>query len=400
MRTGLNTATPAPPLDEAAAVDLCRAAAPRPCRPARVGVELELLTTGGGGPDGRLSGTRIRSLAGRVLGRGSRVSVEPGGQLELSGPPCTSASEAVAVTAADLAELAACVSVDGVGLHLRALDVRPPRRVLRAPRYDAMEEHFAALGPAGATGPLMMCNTAAVQVNVDVSEAGWRHANLLGPVLVAVTAASPTPGGSVASRRMDIWWRLDPTRTRPVPSAPGPGAAWAAYALAAPVMTVNGHGRPLVPRPPLRFGDWLRTGHRGRFPTAGDLDRHLTTLFPPVRPRRFAEVRVCDVSDQWPAVVALVAALLTDDEAGAAAVAAARAAGVTGRWREAITAATRHPGLRRAARACVEIAMETLGTTDPAAAALLGDFADRFTRRGLCPADVIDPAPPDPGVGR
>ena len=108
-----------------------------------------------------------------------------------------------------------------------------------------------------------------------------------------------------------------------------PTTDWARYALKAPVMLVHGPDEDPEPQPVLDwvpFADWAdgRVAADGRRPTTADLDYHLTTLFPPVRPRRLARDplprRVPDAL--WPAVVFTLTTLL-DDQAAADAAAEA-----------------------------------------------------------------------------
>ncbi len=66
----------------------------------------------------------------------------------------------------------------------------------------------------------------------------------------------------------------------------------------------------------MTFGDWLQHGHPLGWPTEADLAEHLTTLFPPVRPRGWFEIRTIDAlgDDCWPRAVELTAALLLDGD--------------------------------------------------------------------------------------
>ena len=242
---------------------------------------------------------------------------------------------------ADLAALRAALAADGLELAGIGLDpLRPPRRVLDLPRYAAMEDFFDQGGPWGRQ---MMCGTASVQVCLDAGDdsdgpAGyrrrWRLLHALGPVLVAAFANSPLRDGKPtgwASSRQQVWTRMDPRRTRPPRLDGDPRAAWAAYALDADLMCVrNPHSADWsVPRgadaarldPPSRTD---RSGWRLRRPTVDDLDYHLSTLFPPVRPRGHFELRMIDAQpgDGWIVPLAVCWALLSDAPAAEAALAA------------------------------------------------------------------------------
>jgi glutamate--cysteine ligase len=187
-----------------------------------------------------------------------------------------------------------------------------------------MEQHFGA-AHTGAAGAAMMTSTASVQVNLDAGPAdGWasrvRRAHALGPMMIAIAANSPLLGGEFSgwrSTRQRVWGQLDSARCGPVLGASGddPASDWARYALRAPVMLV--HKPEAVPVTSyVSFADWVdgRACLAERQPTVADLDYHLTTLFPPVRPRRFLEIRYLDsVPDGlWPALVFTLVTLLDD----------------------------------------------------------------------------------------
>ncbi|NUR26477.1 MAG: ergothioneine biosynthesis glutamate--cysteine ligase EgtA, partial [Catenulispora sp.] len=137
------------------------------------------------------------------------------------------------------------------------------------------------------------------------------------------------------------------------------------------------------------FRDWLETGE----PTVEDLAYHATTLFPPVRPRGWLEIRYLDAQDPvtWPVCVAVTHALITDDRAAAAALEAA------GPYRELWEVAARcglsDPRLRGAAEECFRAALEALPRTgaDADLVAAVAAFADRHVTTGRSPAaDLID----------
>lgn len=361
-----------------------------------VGVELEWLT-GYRRPDRRLALDQAQALVADLvrLPGGSRLTIEPGGQLELSSKRCTSAREAVEAVAADLYRLdLACTERR---IHLVALGAdpqRPPERVVTAPRYAAMERFFDADNRAGRT---MMCNTAAIQVNLGLGEPHetvdrWHRANRLGPVLIASFANSPLCQGHPCgwqSSRLRAWWTLDPTRSAPVPLDGDPAERWAEYALDARVMLVRHDGddyRPVLDG--LTFRDWMTEGHDGTWPTADDLAYHLTTLFPPVRPKGWFELRMFDAlpTPFWHVAVLVAAALVTDPDLGPA---VDEVVGDTAElWIDAAQLGLGHPGIARAARDAFELAVAALaGRGDEAGAELVAHYADRWVRRGRAPAD-------------
>jgi glutamate--cysteine ligase len=238
---------------------------------------------------------------------------------------------------------------------------------LHTPRYDAMAQAFAAHGPHGRT---MMCSTAALQVSLDAGVADrvparWSALHALGPVLLALFANSDRYAGERtgwASTRMRSWLGMDPARTGPVPDDGDPASAWARYAMRAPVLCVRRDGRAWRGPTGMTFADWIGVAP-GDPPTEADLDYHLTTLFPPVRPRGYVEVRYLDqqAPDDWLAPVATLAALFVDEPT----IDAVRdlCAPVDGRWQDAARHGLADPQLAAAARAVAGLAARQLSRT-------------------------------------
>jgi glutamate--cysteine ligase len=326
------------------------------------------------------------------LPAGSRVTFEPGGQLELSSPPAAGVDAACDTLATDHDAVLAALAPLGLALVATGCDpVRPPLRQLRQPRYDAMEAFFDGDGPAGRR---MMCRTAALQINVDLgpeidAERRWRLAHLLGPVLCAAFATSPVAEGRPsgwASTRLGTWLAIDPTRTAAVG---GRRDAFVSYALDANVMLVRRDGRFVPMHDRLSFGSWIRCGHALGPATPDDLDYHLTTLFPPVRPRRWLELRYLDALPDpwWRVAAAVVTALLDDPDAGEAAEVAAGC--VADRWCEAARAGLTDPAIQLAAMQCVGAARQAfgrLGISERMAAAC-DAFIERYLARGRTVGD-------------
>jgi glutamate--cysteine ligase len=322
-----------------------------------IGVELESFTHPATDPE---------SLELPALPGGCAITFEPGGQVELSSRPARSVGEVCEAVGLDLATLREAFSRQGVNLAQRGLTSRPPLRIVDGPRYRAMEAYFDAGGPVGR---IMMCATASLQVNLGLGAGSdrWRRANMLGPVFAV--AFSSSAGGRLAA-----WLALDPTRTAPVGTHGTPADAWADYALDARVMLIRADGDDFVPvTEPMRARDWVARGHSLGWPTADDLAYHLTTLFPPVRPRGWLEVRMIDaLPDPWWRVpVAVVAAVLDDPELEAG----CRPAG--GRWREAADRGLDDPVLGHAARLCARAALDGLDRVgaDPFTAGLVERWA-------------------------
>jgi glutamate--cysteine ligase len=413
-----------PPLTEDDAEAQAHGIAFKTGPPGRVGVELEWLVCDGRDPALPVDQRRVAAALARLdepgalPGRG-RLTTEPGGQVELSSAPASGLGGCVAAAYSDLTAVRQAIAPAGLSLAGHGLDpLRPPRRVLDLPRYAAMEEFFDRTGP---WGRVMMCSTASVQVCVDAGQeqggpAGfrWRWHLLHGlvPVLVAAFANSPFQDGRMSgwkSTRQAVWSRLDPSRTRaPEEAEPGsadrgldwpedtdPRAAWVSYVLDAQVMVVRDPGSRCWTAPSgLTFRDWVR-GAVGPPPTADDLDYHLSTLFPPVRPRGHLELRVIDAQpgDGWIVPTAVVSALLDDPVAAQAAMAAVEPLQKDGRPGDLLLRAARlgqdDPQLAAASRECfaaADAALGRLGAPVPIRGAV-GAFADRYVLRGRCPAD-------------
>jgi glutamate--cysteine ligase len=328
---------------------------------------------------------------------GSAITVEPGGAVELSGPPMAEPASAIAAMMADRAVLRSAFAQAGLGLVLLGADpLRPAKRVNPGDRYRAMEEFFIA-SQTGAAGAAMMTSTASVQVNLDAGPRdGWparvRLAHALGPTMIAIAANSPLLAGQFTgwrSTRQLVWSQLDSARCGPILGVNGddPASDWARYAMKAPVMLV--HPTPEMDAVPITdwvpFADWAdgRVLLGDRMPTQADLDYHLTTLFPPVRPRRWLEIRYLDSLPDavWPAVVFTLVTLL--DDPVAADIAAEATETVATAWDRAAQIGLGDRRLHEAAIRCVQTAAER-------APVELEESMQQLVRsveKGRCPAD-------------
>jgi len=369
--------------------------------PLLVGTELELLVAFGDRPGEVVPLDLLRALLGAAgpTPCGSFLTFEPGGQLELSSPALPGASATHRALATDLAHVRTALRGSGLVLLPTAVDpFRLPYRQLHHPRYDAMEAYFAATGAS--QGPVMMTSTAATQVNLDVgatpAEAAtrWRLLHDLGPVMVAAFANSPQHAGRRTgwkSTRQRVWQSLDAAAVHP-PLGEDPAAAFTDYALDAPLMMRPREGADWAVPPGPTFRDWVEgrlQAQLGDAPTEADLAYHLTTLFPPVRPRGWFEVRYLDSLPDpwWAAPAAVLSALLDDPVASDAATEAA--APVAGRWEDAARHGLDDTALATAALACFTAAVDALPRldADPGLTALVAEFTDRYVAQGRSPAD-------------
>jgi glutamate--cysteine ligase len=370
--------------------------------PGTVGAETEWFVLDPADPSAPVPPARTRALleAAGPLPNGAKITYEPGGQLEISSAPFPGLAAAHAALDADLGHVRRALAEGGLRLAGHGVDpVRPPLFQAEHPRYSCMRDYFVS-GGCGDAGIAMMCSTASVQVCLDIgadradADRRWRLAHALGPVLVAAFANSPLRAGrrtGLRSTRQAVWTAIDPGRTLPV-HAPGggdgdPAEAWTRYALDARVMMLRGqNGTGWVADPGMTFLEWVGKGEPG----LADLEYHLSTLFPPVRPRGWLELRMIDALPDlwWPVPVAVATALLDDPRAAAAAREAAEP--VADRWDEAARLALADPPLARAARACFTAALEALPRLGAAGLVpLVDEYARRYVNRRRCPADDV-----------
>ncbi len=380
--------------------------------PALVGAELEWLTALDDGTRPTLSALAAalgdhspRSIdpesPALSLPGGSIVTVEPGGQVELSSSPYTSVSELAPMLDADARLLRDILGDAGIDIASVPADTaRAPERLLVLPRYCAMENRFTTIGPFG---KLMMCNTAAAQVSVDAGRdraevaARWHMLHAIGPAFVAAFARSPelagAPAGRWASQRMRTWLELDSSRTdssrTAVPNTGDPIADYARWALDVPLLCIQGVDQNWEAPAGTTFAQWLDDpGVVGRAPTHGDLDYHLTTLFPQVRACGHLEIRYLDAQPdgQWVVPAAAFEALLSTPELVARATEIG--GGTAGRWLDAARVGLADDDLRRAATELLDLAAEFGGEFTEQLWA-----ASRRCRAGL-PPDEFDALSP------
>ncbi|MSO88188.1 MAG: ergothioneine biosynthesis glutamate--cysteine ligase EgtA [Acidimicrobiia bacterium] len=364
--------------------------------PVRVGIEQEWHTYRLTDPGRHLEAAEVleKATTGGPLPHGSRITVEPGGQVELATLPFDPWWVALEALRLDGAVIRQRLAAEGIATVAAGLDpFRMPSRTLSHPRYVAMEEYFDSRGPAGRR---MMASSASIQINIDpgppeVANQRWGLAHRLGPALGASFACSPSR--VFRSARMANWDEIDPTRTRPALRTGDLMDDWASYALGARLMLLHdGPDRCTAVTTPMTFADWIARGIDGRYPTAQDLAVHCTTLFPPVRSRGWLELRWLDSLPAGVAetATAAVSVLLIDEEAGQRASDAC--ASVANGWSEAARQGPRDPALAQAGAACLRIAAEALGRTDVPTQyrRAVAEAAERWPARWRCPADDLE----------
>lgn len=343
-------------------------------------------------------------------GRGD-LTLEPGGQLEYSTRPQSTATAALDDVDRVCSDLANALGRINVALVSAGLDLWHPlpqvRQQLPHPRYQAMDAYFQRRGGRNGPGALMMRHTCSVQINVDLGDASvanerWLLANLLAPLLIGTFATSPVAAG--ASGRSLAWQALDPTRTgfpRTLRSRDGsPPSHLTTMAMRADVLCFARSARAFEPgRPGFRFVDWLRDGHpQYGQPTEDDLAYHLTTLWPEVRARGYLELRSIDaLPARWRAVpVTVLAGVLCDDHARSDALAVLE----PHRHRlDTMALRAARTGLADAALCALAVEVWSAGLEGarrlPAGwvqaqhLRSCEQFLDHFTLRGRCPADEL-----------
>jgi glutamate--cysteine ligase len=305
-----------------------------------------------------LDGWQRIQEAGRTIAlsrHGMSITLEPGGQLELSGEPKRTIFETCDEFQSHLA-LMRRVSQE-FGIVWLALGSEPFHAVEEAPRMPRVRHEImrSYLPTRGSLALEMMHQTGTVQANFDFADEPdmvekLRTAMAATPVVSAIYANSALTCGKAngfVSRRLHIWQHTDPDRCGLLPFVFDEGfgyEAWARWAFDVPMFFVVRQGR-YVPTPGLTFGRFVREGFEGQRARLSDFDRHLTTLFPEVRIKRFMEVRGADAVPPrlTCSLPALWKGLLYDDEARRAAL--ALAGGWSPAERQALLLAVARAGL-------------------------------------------------------
>ena len=273
--------------------------------------------------------------AGNIIGlfdttRGGAISLEPGGQFELSG----AAFETVHETSAEVeTHLSQVKQIGGaLGIGFLALGMSPKWTLAQTPvmpkgRYQIMARYMPKVGSRGID---MMFRTATVQSNLDFSSEAdmvrkLRVGLALQPMITALFANSPFTDGKLngfLSARSEIWRDTDNARSGMLPFAFEPGMGferYVDYALDVPMYFVK-RGAIYHDVAGASFRDLL-TGTLPALPgeraTMSDWANHLSTIFPEVRLKRYLEMRGADVGpvDRICALSALMVGLYYDNTA-------------------------------------------------------------------------------------
>ena len=320
---------------------------------------------------------------------GARISFEPGGQIEVSSAPCSTATALIA----ELSEIT-CALLDtferfGVVLETKGVDpfneVERTELQLHRERYEKMTEYFESIGPSGVR---MMRQTASVQINVEPGAeplARWSLLNRLAPALVAMFANSSRYADcdtGHASYRSHLWRTLDPLRTG-LSTADNVIESYCDFALGANWIFDRFESSQYQP--------FEKVMTRGA--TEKEWDIHLSTLFPEVRPRKYFELRSADMVDlPWIAApIAMVAGICYDNKAASA------ASEILGKFDSDTLVCAGRQGLadaeiKTAVKELSALAMQgcdALGSdyVSHDNLEILGEFVDRYSANGRSPAN-------------
>ena len=324
----------------------------------RIGSEYERLCIG---PDGRLLAydgeVSIRALLEGLTDRygwvqqyedgrpialtrdNASITLEPAGQLELSGAPLQHVTEMAAERDLHLAELASVAAPLGVRfayVGLNPLDTATTAAKMPKRRYHHMRRWMPKVGSFGLD---MMHLTCTVQVNIDFRDEteamqSFRLGYLMTPVLIALFANSPWRHGqdtSMASMRAHIWTDVDAQRCEPgdwVFRKDARVADYVRWAAAVPMyfLEVAGDdGAKILHTLPsgFSFNDFIADGFKGHVATLKHWESHVGTLFPDVRLKKHLEIRAADCVPPrlLAALPAIAKGVFYDDDARTAALA-------------------------------------------------------------------------------
>ena len=305
-------------------------------------------------------GGRIIGLAEPASAKtlGGAISLEPGGQFELSGAPLETIHQTCSEANEHLEHLRSVAEPMGIGFLGVGFD--PLRRREDVPlmpkrRYEIMRGYMPRVGALGLD---MMLRTCTVQVNLDFASeadmvAKMRASVALQPIATALFANSPFKEGEPAgalSLRSRIWRDTDPARTGMIPFVFEDGFGYEAYvdyALDVPMYFVK-RGDTYHDVAGASFRRFMTDGLDqlpGERPTRSDWTNHMSTIFPEVRLKRFLEMRGADGAP-WRRICALPAfwvGLLYDDDALAEAL--ELVSGWTSEQRQALRDAVPETGL-------------------------------------------------------
>jgi glutamate--cysteine ligase len=367
----------------------------------------------------------LRRLAGRygsqpvteedrvvaLQGDDESITLEPGGQLELSGAQYDTIHSAAVEFAEHVKQIVTVGNELGIaflGLGMQPVSLLEEIEWVPKRRYRIMAPHMERVG---SLGHRMMKQTATVQVNLDYSSE--RDAMLkmragmgIAPLLTAMFANSPISDGRLngyMSFRAHIWTDTDPARCGLLPFVFGSALSFSdyvEYALDVPMYFIVRDGR-WIDMTTLTFRRFWEEGYQGERATLADWTLHLTTLFPEMRLKGYIEVRSIDsqAPELMLAAPALVKGLFYEEDCLLAVWDMVKG----WKWeervdlyhavhRQALKARIRGIEVAELARELIEIAATGLDRRrlgDQETEAMYLERLRELVRRRRCPADVI-----------
>jgi glutamate--cysteine ligase len=343
----------------------------------------------------------------------AQITLEPGGQIELSGEPCESIHCTYAEFTQHIRELLEVT--EPLGIIFLGLGMQPVSRVEEIEWVP--KQRYRIMGPymlkVGKLGQRMMKQTATVQANIDFSDekdamAKFRTGMGLAPILISIFANSPICDGQLngyRSFREHIWTDTDNSRSGLLKFAFAPDVCFAhyvEYALDVPMYFIV-RKKNYIDMTGVTFRQFLQFGHNGERATLEDWHDHLTTLFPETRIKRYIEIRSVDSQppELMPALSALIKGAFYDGDCLQAAWDLVKGWSWDERMQvyldshqEALSARIRRYSLLDLAKELMEIAWEglrrqnqvnDLGENETIYLKPLKDLIDN----GKCPADIL-----------
>lgn len=351
---------------------------------------------------------------GRIValsGDRAAITLEPGGQLELSGEQCESvhcAQHEFAQHVHQIVSIGKELGIVFLGLGMQPLSHLADIESVPKTRYGIMGPYMLKVG---SLGQRMMLQTATVQVNFDYdSEADAVHKVRtgmgLGPILNAMFANSPICDGKLngyMSFRGHIWTDTDNNRSGLLPfvfQRQWGFADYVDYALDVPMYFIVRDG-VWSNMTDLTFRQFWQDGYQGHRATMSDWNAHLTTLFPETRLKGYIEIRSIDsqAPEMMLAVPAIVKGVFYDRDCLDAAWDLVKAWSFDERqavWRDAhrsaLRAKVRGIELAELARELIDIAEAGLNRQRPVGEETEAMYLERLrdlVRKGRCPADLV-----------
>ncbi len=264
-------------------------------------------------------GENIIALSDPCCAQGGSITLEPGGQFELSGAPLNDLHETCAEVGRHLEQVREVATP--LGMQFLGLGFSPKWTLAETPRmpkgrYRIMASYMPKVGSHGLD---MMFRSCTVQVNLDFSSEAdmvkkLRVSLALQPIAAAIFANSPFTEGrpnGYQSFRSEVWKDVDNARAGMLPFAFEDGMGferYVDYALDVPMYFIYRDGK-YIDATSGDFRDFMNGNHPaypGRLPLMSDWASHLTTLFPEVRLKRYLEMRGAD-GGPWRRLCALPA---------------------------------------------------------------------------------------------